>query len=507
MIAKNKILPAAEYVRMSTDLQCYSIKNQQEKIREYAELNNLSIVQTYADSGKSGLHLKRRDALQQLLADVTSGVGSFDVILVYDVSRWGRFQDTDEAAHYEFVCRRAGKAVIYCAEPFTNDGTPMASIVKGLKRVMAGEYSRELSSKVKAGQQRIAQMGFHVGARATFGLRRLIIDKEGKPRKLMEFGERKAIQTDRVVLVPGPKPEVDCVRKIFHWFVKDRWNYQQIADHLNELRIKPAAGMRYWTRYQVKLILTSEKYIGTMVYNKTSTKLSTARIYNPEGSWIRTPKAFTPIISQSEFDLAQARKHDNPRKYRETDLLSHLQKIRSTHGFLSGSLLRKLKSGPTPETYVKHFGSIAAALAAAGYDRQNDPRRAARRSHDTRLRLNSAVPWLMEMLEENGFSVVRTGLSSMLVNNKHRLTVNVPTLPDDHRGIRIWIDKRASVEVVVDMPAPELGGSCLVLKPAWSSRRSIQLSSAKQLDSVGQWRCEVDQVIGFVLRYLPSQVP
>ena len=294
-------------------------------------------------------------------------------------------------------------------------------------------------------------------------------------------------------------------KKIFHWFVKDRWNYQQIADHLNERRIKPAAGIRYWTRYQVKLILTSEKYIGTMVCNKTSTKLSTARIYNPESSWIRTPTAFTPIISRSEFDLAQTRKHDNPRKHRENDLILHLQKILSTHGFLSGSLLRKLKSGLTPETYVKHFGSIGAAFAAAGYDRQNDPRRAARRSHETRLRLNSAVPWLMGMLEKNGFSVVRTGLSSMLVNDKHRLTINVPTLPEDHRGMRIWIDKRASVEVAIYMPAPELVGICLVLKPSWSSRRSIQLSSAKQLDSVGQWRCEVDQVIGFVLRYLPSQ--
>lgn len=135
------------------------------------------------------------------------------MILVYDVSRWGRFQDTDEAAYYEFVCRRAGKAVIYCAEPCKNEGTPMASIIKGLKRVMAGEYSRELSSKVKAVQQRIAQMGFHVGARATFGFRRLILDNDGKPRNLMEFGERKAIQTNRVVLVPGPKREVDCVKK------------------------------------------------------------------------------------------------------------------------------------------------------------------------------------------------------------------------------------------------------------------------------------------------------
>jgi hypothetical protein len=33
------------------------------------------------------------------------------VILVLDVSRWGRFQDIDESAYYEFLCRRAGMQV------------------------------------------------------------------------------------------------------------------------------------------------------------------------------------------------------------------------------------------------------------------------------------------------------------------------------------------------------------------------------------------------------------
>jgi DNA invertase Pin-like site-specific DNA recombinase len=47
----------------------------------------------------SGLQLNGRHSLQQLLADVTSGIAPYDTILVYDVSRWGRFQDADEAAH------------------------------------------------------------------------------------------------------------------------------------------------------------------------------------------------------------------------------------------------------------------------------------------------------------------------------------------------------------------------------------------------------------------------
>ena len=87
----------AQYVRMSTEHQQYSTHNQSDKIREYAEKRGIEIIKTYADDGKSGLSIGGRAALQQLIADVESGAANFNVILVYDVSRWGRFQDADES--------------------------------------------------------------------------------------------------------------------------------------------------------------------------------------------------------------------------------------------------------------------------------------------------------------------------------------------------------------------------------------------------------------------------
>jgi DNA invertase Pin-like site-specific DNA recombinase len=94
---------AVEYVRMSTEHQQYSTSNQRDKIREYAAKHGLRIVQTYADEGKSGLRIDGRAALQRLIHDVEHGSADFQVILVYDVSRWGRFQDADESAYYEYV--------------------------------------------------------------------------------------------------------------------------------------------------------------------------------------------------------------------------------------------------------------------------------------------------------------------------------------------------------------------------------------------------------------------
>jgi hypothetical protein len=93
-------IPTAQYVRMSTEHQRYSTENQSDAILQYADRYGFDIVRTYADNGKSGLRLDGRDALKQLLIDVEGGSPGFKAVLVYDVSRWGRFQDADESAYY-----------------------------------------------------------------------------------------------------------------------------------------------------------------------------------------------------------------------------------------------------------------------------------------------------------------------------------------------------------------------------------------------------------------------
>ena len=212
---------AAEYVRMSTEHQQYSTENQSDVIREYANKRGMAIVRTYEDAGKSGLRIDGRDALKQLIRDVETGQANYQAILVYDVSRWGRFQDADESAYYEYICRRAKIDVHYCAEQFENDGSPVSTIVKGVKRAMAGEYSRELSAKVFIGQCRLIELGFRQGGAPGFGLRRMLRDQGGGAKGLLSRGEQKSIQTDRVVLVPGPREEVEIVRWMYQVFPEE----------------------------------------------------------------------------------------------------------------------------------------------------------------------------------------------------------------------------------------------------------------------------------------------
>ena len=160
---------------MSTDHQQYSTENQHDAIQRFADAHGIVLVRSFVDSGKSGVGIQGREALQDLLRTVESGEANFSTILVYDVSRWGRFQEPDEGAYYEFRCIRAGITVQYCAEQFPTDNAPMSAVMKSLKRAMAGEYSRELSAKVFAGQCRLITLGFRQGGPPGFGLRRQLL--------------------------------------------------------------------------------------------------------------------------------------------------------------------------------------------------------------------------------------------------------------------------------------------------------------------------------------------
>src|SRR5207244_2483001 len=94
------LVRAAQYLRMSTDHQEWSIEIQSAAIAVYAASHSMGIVRSYVDAGKSGVTITRRKGLQDLIRTVTRRRADFEVVLVYDISRWGRFQDVDESAHY-----------------------------------------------------------------------------------------------------------------------------------------------------------------------------------------------------------------------------------------------------------------------------------------------------------------------------------------------------------------------------------------------------------------------
>jgi hypothetical protein len=135
IVTGQTILPpirVAAYVRTARQ-EPHLARNQMDAIREYAKRHGMQIVKEYSDEGKSGVNIQDRESLAQMIRDVKSGQINFSAILLYDVSRWGRFQVADESAYYEYICRRAGVSVHYCDEHSESGGIVVSTIVKCVK--------------------------------------------------------------------------------------------------------------------------------------------------------------------------------------------------------------------------------------------------------------------------------------------------------------------------------------------------------------------------------------
>lgn len=468
---------AAQYVRMSTDHQQYSVANQKAAIAAYAASHGFEIVATYEDSGKSGLTLAGRPALRQLIADVATGQDVFDTILVYDVSRWGRFQDADESAHLEYLCRLGGVRLEYCAEPFSNDGTPFASICKVVKRALAAEYSRELSEKVFKGKHRLIELGFRQGGSPGLGLRRCLIDSSGKHKAVLAPGEYKSIATDRVILVPGPPREIATVHRIYRDYLERGMGYVAIAKALNREGVQSESG-RPWSRAVVKRILISDKYVGDNVWGRSSFKLQIARRRNPRDTWARFDGAFEGIISRSLFEKAQRVRAARAALVTNEQVVARLQAIYRKHGRITARLVKK--DGFVGLASVrKRFGSLITAYELAGFRPKRDLTFLAHNRAAQRLRAATAEAILVG-LRSRGQQVERlSGACRFLINEEIRLTVTVAQQRRSQRGNPRWLIKPAQtvddirLAVLMDghsenarayyfFPAAELTKECLL---------------------------------------------
>lgn len=430
-------IPAAAYVRMSTDLQKYSTQNQLAAIRKYADDRGFEIVCIYEDAGRSGLRLDGRDALKQLMDDVGSRNVTFSAILVYDISRWGRFQNADESAHYEYLCSRTGIRVHYCAEQFENDGSTGSHLLKSVRRIMAGDYSRDLSIKVFAGQCRLIELGYRQGGAPGFGMRRMLIDEHGNTKGELSPGQRKSLQTDRVILIPGPEFETDAIRRIYEMFVEQGKSEREIADLLNTEGVISDLG-RPWSRSTIHQILVNEKYIGNNVYNRVSFKLKQQRVRNKPDMWVRAEGVFTPIIEMVLFERARAIIDARSQHLSDEELLALLRNVLETQEFLSGFVINEMDSMPSTNVYRKRFGSLLRAYTMIGYDPGRDYRYI-EINRDLRRRHPEMVALLVGSLVTAGAFVFRDPVTELLhINSEFSISVILARSVSTKSGALRW---------------------------------------------------------------------
>ncbi|MFN3077267.1 MAG: recombinase family protein [Alphaproteobacteria bacterium] len=201
----------------------------------------------------------------------------------------------------------------------------------------------------------------------------MLVDEHRVPQRKLERNQRKSLQSERVILVPGPTEEVSNVERMYRLFVQEGRNETEIAAQLNREGVKTDLG-KPWSRGTVHQILTNEKYIGNNLFNRTSFKLKQRRMRNPSELWIRAERAFQAIVDPEMFRAAQAIISERDRRFTDQEMLDLLAGLLRERGLLSGMIIDEAETLPSSGAFRHRFGSLLRAYRLVGYDPGRDYR-------------------------------------------------------------------------------------------------------------------------------------
>jgi len=347
----------ALYLRRSTneELQADSLRVQRALGEEYARQGGHEIVAVYEDSA-SGRSIEHRDAFQRLIARVKKGA-PFEAILVQNVSRWGRFENTDESAFYEFLCLTHGVEVIYIQETFGPADSPVGPLLKSAKRWMAAEFSREKSRSVQRSQSRVVRLGFMHGGPAPYAMKRVLVRPDGTLIADLVPGDRKALSNMRVKLAPGDPTQIAVLRRIFETYAGGM-TAQEVALALNADGICGPKGGR-WTPSLIGYLLRNEVYHGvakyTVLKGRTRSEMRNVTEGDQDEEIVRTPGSYEAVIDEALWADVQQRLKATTWRKTDMDLAIELRQAFERWGHVGSQMLESIQDAAHWATYRNRF--------------------------------------------------------------------------------------------------------------------------------------------------------
>ena len=276
-------METAIYLRVSTEEQAqegFSVRAQEQKLKDFAKIKDWSIYNIYIDEGKSGKNLTERPAIQEMIADIKKGY--VKNVLVFKIDRLTR--STSDLLHLTDLFNQQECAFNSLTESID---TQTASGRMFLKIIgIFAEFEREnIIERSKIGIERKIREGYAIGGHSSYGYER------AKGQKVQAINEQ----------------EAEIVREIFDMYVNEGISITDIARRLNVRKVPTKKGAA-WEATSVKRILTNCNYIGKVRHHVNDQK----REYSVKGR-------HKAIIDKEQFDNAQRllakNKKISPRKY------------------------------------------------------------------------------------------------------------------------------------------------------------------------------------------------
>jgi DNA invertase Pin-like site-specific DNA recombinase len=254
-------------LRRSTSRQEKSLADQRKEIERYAAEHGYNVVRWYQDDGISGDATEKRAGFLALHKAACNG-RDFDVILVWDQDRFGRFNSL-EAGYWIHPLMRAGVRLDTVTDGPINWDDFTGRVMYGLKQEGKYQFLRDLSRNVARGQISNAQKGYLCGQAAPYGYDRMLVNEAGEHVQRVHNGEQfTKPRSWHVTLVESDNPEkVATLKWLFRSYAETDTGLRSLADDLNVRGIEgPNGGL--WHMGTIREILRNEAYVGDFVWAK-----------------------------------------------------------------------------------------------------------------------------------------------------------------------------------------------------------------------------------------------
>ena len=269
-MTKNQKKKAFGYIRVSTAMQVeggYSLDDQENRIRQHAKANDMTLVDIFRDEGKSGKNISGRPGFQKMLEAIRNGQ-KIDYVLVTRLSRFGRNASDVMTA---LKTLQSHGVALWCIEDMLDSSTKMGDAMLKMSSIFAEMERENIREQTRAGRYEKARQGKWNGGQAPYGY---------------QIG-RNADGTSSGVLVVD-KDEAKVVRQIFDWYVNDNVGIAGISTRLNENGVRRTprgnGSQSFFTPYAVKKIIENPVYAGKIRYGVRKSTLveGSDNVYRPK---------------------------------------------------------------------------------------------------------------------------------------------------------------------------------------------------------------------------------
>jgi DNA invertase Pin-like site-specific DNA recombinase len=346
---------AIGYVRVSSEAQAgekqSSLRDQRDALASLADRLGYTLGTVFEDAGLSGATVRKRPALLALIRYCEANKqpkGEPAFVLVLNDSRFGRFDDPDEAAALRFRLKSSGWVVRFAEADDIADPS-IRHIMRAVGGAQASEYRRNLRANTTRGRIGTTKQGFWA-SRDPFGYRRAVVYPVGQARTL-ERGQPKA-RGEKIKLVPH-EAEAEIVREIFRRYASGAYSMRALCRWLNT---EPVAtiGRQAWAGPTVHGLLENETYLGRIAARRRTAERMERGVYGRGPAEYRVEGTHAALVDQETFDRVQAQLVAIPAR---GDVFDYRVRGLVTCGtcgepFMGGGLGSKLATGKRVHFYI-----------------------------------------------------------------------------------------------------------------------------------------------------------